>query len=83
MDKYYTRQITEKIKKLIAHFPCIVIIGARQVGKSTLLKKLFPDYNYVLFDPVVDIENARKDPDLIKYPKKSNYLFHRTYFFCN
>lgn len=63
MNKYYERQITAKIQKLILHFPCVVIIGARQVGKSTLLKKLFPDYNYVLFDPVEDVENARQDPD--------------------
>ncbi len=28
-----------------------------------MLQHLFPGYNYVLMDPVVDIENAREDPD--------------------
>ncbi|MCP5469175.1 MAG: ATP-binding protein [Chlamydiales bacterium] len=64
MERYLPRQLSEQIQELIAHFPCVVITGARQVGKSTLLKELFPDYNYVLFDPVEDVENARLDPSL-------------------
>src|SRR5262249_24626026 len=64
MEPYIPRQISGKLKKALQHFPCLVLIGARQVGKSTLLKKLFPSYHYVLFDPVVDIEGARRDPDL-------------------
>lgn len=46
------------------HFPVVVISGARQVGKSTLLKHQFPDWNWVTFDPIIDIGNARTDPEL-------------------
>jgi len=42
----------------------VVVTGARQVGKSTLVRKVFPKASYVLFDPAVDVENARRDPDL-------------------
>ena len=63
-NNYIQRSISDHLTKLLKHFPSIVIVGARQVGKSTLVKHLFPKYSYVLFDPYEDIENARKDPDL-------------------
>ena len=49
---------------MVSHFPVVVVSGARQVGKSTLLKHLFPDYTMVVFDPSMDVGNARQDPDL-------------------
>ena len=61
---YTERSITNRLKKLLEHFPVVVISGARQVGKSTLLQNVFKEYEYVTFDPVIDIENARKDPEL-------------------
>ncbi len=61
---YKKRTITDTLKRLTRQFPVIVLTGARQVGKSTLLKHIFPDYTYVTFDPVLDIHNARQEPDL-------------------
>jgi len=62
--EYIPRVISNQITELLGYFPSIVVVGARQVGKSTLLKHLFPTYSYVLFDPYEDVENARADPDL-------------------
>ena len=31
-------------------FPAVVVTGARQTGKTTLLTKLFPDHHYVSLD---------------------------------
>lgn len=62
--KYIPRMITDRLVRMTKHFPSVVIVGARQVGKSTLIKHIFPEYSYVLFDPYEDIESARKDPDL-------------------
>ena len=46
-------------------FPAVVVTGARQVGKSTLLRHALRDAaDFVVFDPVVDVENARRDPEL-------------------
>lgn len=64
MGSFIPRSITEKLLRYLQYFPSVVVVGARQVGKSTLLKHLFPDYSYVLFDPYEDVENARQDPDL-------------------
>jgi len=62
---YKKRRLTSRLHKLIETFPVVVIGGARQVGKSTLIKHAFPPgTDCVVFDPVVDVENARQDPDL-------------------
>jgi predicted AAA+ superfamily ATPase len=42
----------------------VIVTGARQVGKSTLLTHLFPEATHILLDPVQDIQNLRRDPDL-------------------
>ena len=61
---YKDRELSDKLKQLADYFPAIVITGARQVGKSTLVKHIFKHADYVLFDPLQDIENARKEPDI-------------------
>ncbi|MDJ0764158.1 MAG: ATP-binding protein [Myxococcota bacterium] len=46
-------------------FPVVVLGGARQAGKSTLLSRLFASQaTTVVFDPVVDVSGARQDPEL-------------------
>jgi len=37
---YFTRNLNEEILKHLNHFPVVVILGARQVGKTSLAKKL-------------------------------------------
>ncbi len=37
------RNISKSIDYLLNQFPCVVILGARQVGKSTLLKQILPN----------------------------------------
>ena len=61
---YHTRLCEEVIKKASQYFKIILLTGARQVGKSTLLTHLFPNVPKIVFDPILDIQNARKDPDL-------------------
>jgi len=61
---YKGRLATSKLVALAEHFAVVVVSGARQVGKSTLLKHQFPDWDTVVFDPVVDVGNARADPEL-------------------
>jgi hypothetical protein len=49
---------------MVGAFPVVVVCGARQVGKTTLVRHLFPEFDYVVFDPTVDLLNARREPDL-------------------
>lgn len=62
---YKKRSLTFRLLELASVFPAVVIVGARQVGKSTLIKHVFGGKaDYVVFDPVIDMENARQDPEL-------------------
>jgi len=62
---YLPRLITKRLLGLSAVFPAIVVSGARQVGKSTLLQHVFKNKaEFVVFDASLDIENARRDPEL-------------------
>ena len=63
--QYIFRALSPRLTDLAKHFPVIVVSGARQVGKSTLLAKALGDQvDSITFDPVLDIEGARGDPDL-------------------
>ena len=61
---YKHRLISEKLTRLTESFPVVVVSGARQVGKTTLINHLFPAWDTVTFDPVLDVGNARQDPEL-------------------
>lgn len=62
--RYLHRHIEQQILRAAQHFKAILVLGARQSGKSTLLSNLFPDMKNFVFDPIQDLYNARKDPDL-------------------
>lgn len=62
--EYKKRLLEDKLKRLGSHFPVVVLTGARQVGKSTLFKHLLPSARHITFDPVIDVGNARQDPEL-------------------
>jgi len=62
---YHHRHIEARLLRLSARFPVVVVAGARQTGKSTLLSHLFGDRaRTIVFDPVTDVGNARRDPEL-------------------
>lgn len=63
--QYHIRMIEQKLRAYHNAFPCVLVAGARQVGKSTLLQHLFSDgAKMFTFDPVQDLYGARADPDL-------------------
>jgi uncharacterized protein len=61
---FVPRLSSGRIQKLFQAFSCLVVTGARQVGKSTLLQHIFPNVSCVVFDPIHDVQNARSDPEL-------------------
>lgn len=56
------RTITEKLNSLLKSFPAVTLTGCRQCGKSTLLKHLLPDYDYVSFEDIDIRQMAKDDP---------------------
>lgn len=61
---YCARLLEHKVLSLAKYFKVVLVLGARQVGKSTLLQHLFPEYKRFVFDPVQDVLQVRRDPDL-------------------
>ena len=58
MQIYIPRQITQVLKTLATQYPIVTITGPRQSGKSTLLKKQFPDYTYLSLENIDMREGA-------------------------
>ncbi|MBQ6148567.1 MAG: ATP-binding protein [Oscillospiraceae bacterium] len=61
---YYHRQLERKIAETAKEFACITLYGARQTGKSTMIRNLFPDYEYVTLDNSTERLLATRDPEL-------------------
>ncbi len=60
---YLNRHLEERLRRVAKAFKIVLLTGARQVGKSTLLQHVFPGLKSVVFDPVQDLYGARRDPD--------------------
>ena len=63
--KYIERALEKKLLEVIQNYKSVLITGSRQVGKSTLLKNIFPDYKYVSLD----------DPFLEQQAKENGSMF--------
>ena len=57
------RLIGERIKRLAAAFPAVILTGARQTGKTSLVKRLFPEHRYVSLDLRLLAEQAEEAPE--------------------
>jgi uncharacterized protein len=58
------RTIEAKLRDLAATRPVLVLTGARQTGKTSTLRRLFPDYDFVSLDLPSEAEQAEKEPAL-------------------
>ena len=56
------RNMAKKLQQLLTLFPIVAILGARQVGKSTLAKQCCPDWRYIDLERPDDFEQISNDP---------------------
>lgn len=56
------RALAKKLKGLALKFPVVSIVGPRQSGKTTLVKSVFPDKEYVNLENLDTREFALNDP---------------------
>ena len=61
---YYPRHIQPVVERIAKRKPVIVLTGARQVGKSTMLKEIFKDISYVALNRPLVRESAKTNPSL-------------------
>ena len=67
---WINRQIEPLLLRRAATRPVVVLTGARQTGKTSLVRRLFPDHNFVSLDLPSEAEQAQLDPSsfLARHP---------------
>jgi hypothetical protein len=58
------RAMESGLRQLAATRPVVVLTGARQTGKTSTLRRLFRDYEFVSLDLPSEAEQAEKEPAL-------------------
>ena len=58
----YNRDIEPEFLELVKSYPIVTVIGPRQSGKTTLVKKLFPQKKYVNLEELDTRNLAISDP---------------------
>ena len=61
---YYHRHLEFVAERIAKRKPVLVLTGARQVGKSTMLKKVYRNVNYVALNRPLVRESAQDNPSL-------------------
>ncbi|WP_299978204.1 ATP-binding protein [Desulfobacula sp.] len=56
------RSLSKKILSMTKSFPVITLTGPRQSGKTTLVRWLFPDYEYINLENLNDLHAVQEDP---------------------
>ena len=56
------RHIEPLLLQRAATRPVVVLTGARQTGKTSLMRRLFPDHGFVTLDLPSEAEQAERDP---------------------
>ena len=62
MQSMYERLASSVLRLAAARFPVVAILGARQVGKTTLARATFPDYEYLDLEDPRTSQRFRDDP---------------------
>jgi len=60
---FINRCLESRIRNSAKQFPVLLITGARQTGKTTLLKHVFPEYQYISLDKTALTRSAKENPE--------------------
>ena len=61
---YIKRHIEPVVARIAKRKPVLVLTGARQVGKSTMLKEVYHDINYIALNRPLVRQSAKDNPSL-------------------
>src|SRR5437879_1389604 len=67
---WITRDLEPRLQRSARTRPVVVLTGARQTGKTSTFRRLFPEYQFVSLDLPTEAEQAEKEPEsfLREYP---------------
>jgi uncharacterized protein len=60
---WISRKYEKTLKNISRQFPAVVLTGPRQAGKTSLVKKLFPDFGYASLDVPSLAAQAESNPE--------------------
>lgn len=60
--RWLIRDAEKRLLKLVNSFPAVLLTGPRQCGKSSLLRRIFPDAQYITFDDPFQVIQAEGSP---------------------
>jgi uncharacterized protein len=69
------RNISDYLSDLLKQFPCVAILGARQVGKTTLAKSTVPDWLYMDLERASDSDRLTHDIEFFFKQHPSHVIF--------
>lgn len=75
MPKQYERNISSYLIDLMGKYPVIAIVGARQVGKTTLARLVAPSYMYIDLENGADFDRVSHDPNFFFQQHPCNVIF--------
>lgn len=61
-SNFIPREASESIKRLAKQFRVVSVVGPRQSGKTTILKKIFPEKSYISLEDLRNRDFAKQDP---------------------
>jgi len=74
MNMWIPRTIKDRLHQTVDSRPVVLLTGARQTGKSSLLQREFPRAEYVSFDHLNQVEAAKDSPDFFLGQFKGNVI---------
>jgi predicted AAA+ superfamily ATPase len=60
---WISRDLEPRLERSARTRPVVALTGARQTGKTSTLRRLFPDHNFVSLDLPTEAEQAEKEPE--------------------
>lgn len=73
--KYISRNIESRLIRYVKSFSVVALTGPRQSGKSTTLKHLFSNYQYISLDDITVVNRIQDDLNLFMDTLPSKVIF--------
>ena len=74
------KKLIESISYQMTKFPVVALLGARQVGKSTILKHMYPETQLFDLEDPKDLSRIQVDPALLFKEVDPPYIFDEAQF---